>query len=327
MPPPGHCVAQVERDECHAATCLQRLRRVGTSDPGETPKCWRPIEPARPATGSHDRAQPLHRRAHPGGPALGGAVASLLLSDPVPGGSGCLPVFPRSGFFTMRTRTLVLLAATMVLAGPAAGYAQDKAAEVNFGGGFSFPSGKIGDSFDTGWNGAIGVTFNATPVVGIQAEYMYQRFGGPDRQFTAVPTPQDTDTLLTIESNHQVHAGTFNLVFRTPSTGSVGAYVLAGPGVYHRIVQLTSPSVGFASVCDPYWLVCYPVPVSTDQILGDRSSTDFGVNFGGGLTFGRAAKFYVEARYHYVWGPKLEAAGTSYSTNAQYFPVTFGFRF
>jgi len=225
----------------------------------------------------------------------------------------------------MRTRTLAMLAC-VVLATPAAGYAQDKAAEFNFGGGFSFPSGNIKDTFDTGWNGTIGVTFNVSPVVGIQTEYMYQHFDGPTRQFANVQPVSQDDALLSIESNQQVHAGTFNLVIKSHGS-AVGGYVLAGPGVYHRIVQLTSPSVGFASVCDPYWLVCYPVPVSTDQILGDRSSTDFGMNFGGGITFGRAAKFYVEARYHYVWGKKLEAGGQPFSTNSAYFPVTFGFRF
>ena len=56
-------------------------------------------------------------------------------------------------------------------------------------------------------------------------------------------------------------------------------------------------------------------------------ATVIGMNFGGGITFGRAAKFYVEARYHYVWGKKLEAGGQSFSTNSAYFPVTFGFRF
>jgi hypothetical protein len=62
-----------------------------------------------------------------------------------------------------------------------------------------------------------------------------------------------------------------------------------------------------------------------DNILGDRSSDDFGINFGGGLTIGHEAKFYVEARYHYVWGPTVERSNAS--TNAQYFPLTFGVRF
>ena len=210
-------------------------------------------------------------------------------------------------------------------------YAQDKPVEVNVGGGLSFPTGEVADRFDTGWNGAIGVTFDITPTIGLQAEYMYQRFGGPDRQITVLPTPfdNDSDTLGTIESNHQIHAGTFNLVVRSASGGAVNGYVLAGPGVYNRKVQLTSPSVGFASVCDPYWLVCYPTAVSVDTIIGDRSSTDFGFNVGGGVTFGHSSKFYVEARYHYVWGQKITApgGGTEYSTNASYFPITFGFRF
>ena len=106
-----------------------------------------------------------------------------------------------------------------------------------------------------------------------------------------------------------MHAGTFNLVARSNSGGAVNGYFLAGPGVYYRKVELTSPGVGFITVCDPYWLICYPTAVETDRILGDRSSTDFGMNFGGGITFGHDAKFYVEARYHYVWGKKITAPG------------------
>ena len=77
-------------------------------------------------------------------------------------------------------------------------------------------------------------------------------------------------------------------------------YFLGGLGIYHRQLQLTSPAVGYTTFCDPYWLVCYPAAVSVDNILGSRSSTDFGINFGGGVTFGHEAKFYVEMRYTYV---------------------------
>ena len=117
----------------------------------------------------------------------------------------------------------------------------------------------------------------------------------------------------------------------------VGGYGLAGLGIYHRMIQLTSPAVGYTTYCDPYWYVCYPVAVSVDNILGDRSSNDFGINIGGGVTFGRGAKFYVETRYHYVWGPTITAAATlpaatapncsgGCSSNASYFPLTFGVR-
>ena len=77
--------------------------------------------------------------------------------------------------------------------------------------------------------------------------------------------------------------------------------------------------------------------MSVDNILGDRSSNDFGIDFGGGITFGHEAKFFVESRYHYVWGPTVTTGvGTPItgstqtdcsggcSTNAAYFPLTFG---
>ena len=60
-----------------------------------------------------------------------------------------------------------------------------------------------------------------------------------------------------------------------------------------------------AGVCDPWWYYCVPggwVPV--ENIIGERSSTDFGMDFGGGVRFG---KIYAEIRYHYIWGPTIEA--------------------
>jgi len=236
-------------------------------------------------------------------------------------------------------RLLTALFGLLVAAAPAA--AQDyKPVDINFGFGWAFPSMDFKKSFDAGWNGTIGATFNFTPHLGIQAEYIYSRMDGPDRQILVSATPVAAAlTNGVIQSNHQMHVGSFNLVYKMQhSEHPIGGYVLGGGGIYHRIVQLTSPSVGYTTVCDPYWYACYPAAVSVDTILGDRSSNDFGMDFGGGVTFGHEAKFYVESRYHYVWGPKIAPtaatlpAGTTTtcsggcSTNAAYFPVTFGLR-
>ena len=163
---------------------------------------------------------------------------------------------------------------------------------------------------------------------------MYQRMHGPEKTILVSPSPGGITSSQLIESNQQAHAFLGNLVFGNLHQGGVvSAYGITGLGLYHRIVQLTSPAVGFSTFCDPYWYVCYPVAVSVDNILGDRSSNDFGINFGGGIAFGREAKFYIEARYHYVWGPTITApgggalpAGVASSTNAPYFPLTFGVR-
>jgi Outer membrane protein beta-barrel domain len=239
-------------------------------------------------------------------------------------------------------RLLLVVFAVLIAASPAVAQ-EDRPVGVNFGGGWAFPVSGLRDAFDTGWNGGIGVTFNITPTVGFQAEYMYDRMGGPDRNIGLSPTPTGLVTESGfIESNHQMHTGTFNLVF-SPGTietsRPVGGYFIGGLGIYHRLIQLTTPSVGYTTICDPYWYVCYPTLVSVDRIIGDRSSNDFGINLGAGLTFGKSAKFYVESRWHYVWGPKITVASEfadvegeldpcpdGCSTNAQYFPLTFGFR-
>ena len=105
--------------------------------------------------------------------------------------------------------------------------------------------------------------------------------------------------------------------------------------MYHRTVNITTPAVGFTTVCDPWWYVCYPIAVPVDQVLGSRSSTDFGMNFGAGVSFpvGDSASFYFDVRYIYIWGPTIDvpAIGStpaqSVSANGQAIPFMFGFRF
>jgi hypothetical protein len=102
-------------------------------------------------------------------------------------------------------------------------------------------------------------------------------------------------------------------------------------GVYYRPVKVTTPGVGYVpGYCDPWWYVCYPggfVPV--ENIVGERSSTDFGMDFGGGANFGT---FFAEVRYHYIWGPTIEPEVNPLATgdqkaDGQFFALTFGFRF
>jgi hypothetical protein len=184
----------------------------------------------------------------------------------------------------------------------------------------------------------IGGAFNFNEHWGFEADYTYARMNGPDRTIFVSPIPGGPTSSQLIESNHQMHIGSFNAMWRTQSKDRpIGGYILGGGGIYHRIIQLTSPAIGYTTICDPYWYVCYPAAVSVDNILGDRSSNDFGIDFGGGITFGHEVKFFVESRYHYVWGPEVTnsvatpvtgstqtSCSPSCSTNAAYFPLTFG---
>jgi len=233
-------------------------------------------------------------------------------------------------------RILAVIFGVLITVAPAG--AQDKPVTINLGAGPLIPLGGFKDSFNTGALGGIGATFNLSPALGLQADYNYNWMPGPEKTIFVSPTPGGITSSQLIESNHHMHTLTFNAVYSGHKSGSkVGGYGLGGLGYYHRTIQLTSPAVGYATYCDPYWYVCYPTAVSVDNILADRSSNDFGINFGGGVTFGGdAAKFFVEMRYHYVWGPEVRAQGPvvsggpcqteACSTNAQYLPITFGFR-
>jgi hypothetical protein len=245
-------------------------------------------------------------------------------------------LFIKKGECIMRKMILATLA-TLAMASPAA--AQDyKPFDIMFGFGWAYPTTDFKNSFDAGWNGMIGGSFNFSEHWGLEADYTYAHMNGPSQTVSIASNPiAGSITNGVIDSNHQMHVGSFNAMWRNQSKNRpIGGYLLGGMGIYHRIVQLTSPAVGYATICDPYWYVCYPTAVSMDQILGNRSSNDFGIDFGGGVTFGHEVKFFVESRYHYVWGPEITTASTlptgttqtncanGCTTNAAYFPITFG---
>lgn len=221
-------------------------------------------------------------------------------------------------------RRFIATLSLVTLVGVAPALAQDAPVTGNIGVGPIIPMGNVSDRFDTGFAIPIGVTFNINETVGIQGEYMYAWMDGPQRLVPQVGAP---DAL--IESNHAMHVGNANVIFKPRTSGPVGGYIIGGLGIYHRSVELTTPAVGLITVCDPYWYICYPAAVPVDQVIGSRSSNDFGINFGGAITF--ANRFYVEVRYHYAWGPEITVpaalGGGTVKANGQYVPIVFGLRF
>jgi hypothetical protein len=207
----------------------------------------------------------------------------------------------------------------------------DRPFHMNIGGGFTMPVSDVSDRFGTGGNFTIGMVWEPTSIWGFQVEYSYNALDGEERQVPFAVAP--IAALLTngvIESHHSMHYVDFNGLVSTGGDSKVKAYAVGGPGIYYRSVSLTSPDVGFTTWCDPYWFGCFPTLTEVDRTLADRSSWDFGVNVGGGVTvaLGDEAVFYVESRWHYMWGPEFtDAFGVIQNANGQYIPVTFGFRF
>jgi len=221
------------------------------------------------------------------------------------------------------------LLVTLMAASPARAQ-DDKLVHVNIGGGFTVPMSDIADRFGTGGGFNIGVEITPTPAFGFQVEYGFNKLAGESRTLQFSPTPIAPSVPGIVDSHHSMHYIDFNGVVRSSGKSPVKPYGIGGVGAYYRTVSLTTPAVGYTTICDPWWYVCYPALVPVDQVIGDRSSWDMGVNLGGGITFalGDSAQFYVETRWHYIWGPEFtNAAGTTQKANGQYLPVTFGFRF
>ena len=237
----------------------------------------------------------------------------------------------------MDKRVPVFAAALLLIALPISAQAQDKRALFSVGGGFTMPNSEVRDRIGDGYNFNIGVQVNVTPIFAIEGLYSYNGLGDKDISIDVFPQPlQDGGTPTNLSGGMNMQYGTVSALIQKPE-GTVKPYGLVGMGVYHRSVEVTSPGVGWVpGYCDPWWYVCYPGGwVEVENILGERSSTDFGMAFGGGVNFG---VFFGELRYHYVWGPEVEplapvqplpgATGPdTRKANGQFLQTTFGFRF
>lgn len=238
----------------------------------------------------------------------------------------------------MRHNWWLVLAVGVLAVLPATAQAQEKKVNVSFGGGFTIPNSDVRDHFGDGYNFNFGVQVNVTPIIAIEGLYSFNGLGDKDISVPVFPQPVDSGgvpTDLTASMNMQY--GTASVIVQAPE-GSIRPYGLVGMGVYYRPVEVTTPGVGFVpGYCDPWWYVCYPGGwVETENIIGKRSSTDFGMDFGGGVNFGVV---FAEIRYHYIWGPTVEqrtsvnplvtpaTTPSTFKANGQFLATTFGVRF
>lgn len=107
---------------------------------------------------------------------------------------------------------------------------------------------------------------------------------------------------------------------------ALGAYILAGGGLYHRTLSLSRRiTTGNNVTCEPTWLwwgfSCSSGLVTAGQTIIGASSTALGVNGGIGFTVRVSEapyRVYVESRYHYA---------PTKPTNTQFIAVTVGIRY
>jgi opacity protein-like surface antigen len=245
----------------------------------------------------------------------------------------------------MRYATVMLTFVILAAALPASAQVDEKRVNFSLGAGYTFTSGEVRDHLGDGYNINLGLTVNVNPVVGIEGLYSFNGLG--EKQLSIPVSVQPINGSSTVPTDFfakmNMQYFTTNVVLRPQVQSKVKPFFVTGGGVYYRPVKVTTPSVGYVpGYCDPWWYVCYPGGfVPTDAIVGERSSTDFGMDFGGGVNIevSEGASLFFEIRYHYIWGPTVEqsvttlpattasSTSTSQKANGQFLPFTFGVRF
>jgi len=238
----------------------------------------------------------------------------------------------------MRKTTMFVFVASLSAISPPVAQAQDKPVHVSFGGGWTAPNSEVADRLGQGYNFNFGVDVAASPVIVIEGLYSFNGLGDKDISLPVSPCVGCAGIPTAFSGSMNMQYGTGSVIFQRPD-GGVRPYGLVGMGVYYRPIKITTPGVGYVpGYCDPWWYVCYPggwVPV--ENVVGERSSTDFGMVFGGGVRFGA---FYAELRYRYIWGPTIDTQSTNLPSvnppltdlqgkkaNGQFVQTTFGLRF
>jgi opacity protein-like surface antigen len=190
----------------------------------------------------------------------------------------------------------------------------------NVAGMVSFPIGSSSEAFSPGGGFALGVQFRPLPVFGVGIEYSYSWY-----DVDSSPVPQSH-----LDGLHTLQYWDLNVMVRPVHADRVGFYVIAGPGIYRRMAEVTRfAGVGVASLCDPLLFYCFPAAVPLEEVVASRHSTDFGINGGAGVYFvlNPPLRLYLEVRYHYIWGPDFERAGETRNADGQYLPITLGLSF
>lgn len=181
----------------------------------------------------------------------------------------------------------------------------------SLGAGFTTPVYGTGSQLDNGWNldAQAGINLFAAHL-GLVGDFSFNDLGINSTALSNVGFPGGSTYIWDFSVDPVIR-------FRPQSR--VSFYLIGGPGVYHRYVDFTQPSVAYFTGFDPFFGVFYPVGVPVNQVVLSYSTTRFGVNGGAGINFGLGhghAKFFAEARYNEMYT----------RPRTTYLPVTFGFR-
>jgi opacity protein-like surface antigen len=183
-----------------------------------------------------------------------------------------------------------------------------------------------------GWNVGAAGDVRVSSSLRLRVDYLYDRYATKEKTIDVGLGPMlPAFKQVPVRGKSQMHFVSFDLAWMREKLEGRRIFVMGGPTIFHRRVQLTAgDDRGIADVCETQWLQCSAETIGFDRWLGIKESVDYGFNVGVGLAFrtGLTASFVLEARYYYVYGPKYtSASGDSRNGSASFLPVSVGLRF
>lgn len=179
------------------------------------------------------------------------------------------------------------------------------------GAGMTAPVGNTYHYLNTNYGIQVGGGRNFNKNFGVLAQFDYDAFGFNGRTLynqqslynaycTSAAQAAGQCTLISgLDGTSHVWSFTLDPIYNVFSGDTLGAYVVAGVGFYHKTANFTVPGTG--TYCDPYY-GCYQY--SANQTIDKYTSNAPGFSGGFGLTY-KAGRFsserlFVEARYVFV---------------------------
>ncbi|XXF77448.1 outer membrane beta-barrel protein [Myxococcaceae bacterium GXIMD 01537] len=190
----------------------------------------------------------------------------------------------------------------------------------NLAASMTFPLGPLGQRIKRGEGLQVGLGYSFTDWLTVQAEYFHSGYEVEANVLDA----------NNVEGDHALRMGNISALVRVVRLGDFSAYLVGGPGLYYRRVDLSKvQGVSFSAFCDPLLFFCFSQPVPVEETLRSKSITNFGLGGGVGVTWRYAGplQVYLEARYHYIFGPTFETPTGPRKADGQYLPVVLGVRF
>jgi opacity protein-like surface antigen len=166
-----------------------------------------------------------------------------------------------------------------------------------------------------GFVGAAGVARNANKYLGLRLDF----------DFANLPLRDSTlEFAQATGASSHVYSLTLDPIINMPVTNLFSAYVLIGPGFYHRSGSLNSDTTIPGSACNAFWDwwgVCqnsnFSIPLSGSFV--NSTVNEFGYNVGAGVS--RKMPSGVE-----IYGEFRLMHGSRNGTTTDYRPITIGFR-